>query len=62
MTCSQCQTEIVDLPHYELKYNDVSWHFCSRICLVDFIAPELKKACVPKQWLPNEEEIRRMSE
>lgn len=36
-------------------------HFCSRRCLTEFIAPELTKAVVVKQWVPNEEEIRRMS-
>lgn len=34
--------------------------FCSRRCLVEFIAPELSKAIAVKQWMPTEEEIERM--
>jgi hypothetical protein len=62
MTCSQCQTEIVELPSYEVRYNSTAWNFCSRVCLVEYIAPELNKAVVPRQWIPTEEEEERMSQ
>lgn len=37
-------------------------YFCSRICLVEGIAPEVTKAIVVRQWVPTPEEERRMSE
>lgn len=39
---------------------DYTLHFCSKVHLVEFIAPELSKVCVPKQWIPTDEEIERM--
>lgn len=62
MNCFKCQTEIVELPNYELRYNNCVWNFCSRLCLVEYIAPELKNVCAPKQWIPTDEEIERMSQ
>lgn len=62
MTCSKCHTEIVELPRYDLFYNAVKWSFCSRVCLVEFIAPEINKVCVPRQWIPTDDEVERMSQ
>lgn len=62
MTCTKCQSEIAELPHYDLFYNAVKWSFCSRVCLVEFIAPEISKAVVPKHWIPTPEEEERMSQ
>lgn len=45
-----------------IQDGDCDSYFCSRRCLVEFIAPEVSKAIVVKQWVPNEEETRRMSE
>ena len=36
-------------------------HFCSRGCVVEFFGPELKQAVVVKQWVPTQEEERKMS-
>lgn len=62
MKCDKCGKASDDLPWYHVSYNDTRLALCSRRCLVEFIAPELVKAVVVKQWVPNEEEIRRMSE
>jgi len=34
--------------------------FCSRQCLIEFMAPELKQAVVVKQWIPTPEDEERM--
>lgn len=34
--------------------------FCSKVHLVEFIAPELNRACVPRQWIPTPEDVERM--
>jgi len=39
---------------------DYTLSFCSRIHLVEFVAPELKQAVVVKQWVPTPEEVERM--
>lgn len=41
---------------------DYTLHFCSRVHLVEFLAPELSRVCVPKQWIPTPEEEERMSQ
>jgi len=60
MKCSKCSTEATGLPFYTLTYNNDRHHFCSRVCLVEFMAPEVKKAIVPRQWIPTPEEEERM--
>lgn len=62
MNCDKCGKQNEGLPWYHLSHNDERHAFCSRLCLVEFISPELTKAVVVKQWVPNEEEVRRMSE
>jgi len=37
-------------------------HYCSRGCLVEAVAPELKQAVSPKQWIPTPEEEERMAQ
>ena len=44
-----------ELPWYHLVQRHAT-AFCSRRCLVEFIAPELNKAVAVKQWVPTEEE------
>lgn len=61
--CSECGGAPVDLCWYHLSFcKDETRPFCSRRCLVEFIAPELKQVAVVKQWIPTEEETKRMSE
>jgi hypothetical protein len=65
MKCDKCGIQDAQIdcrPWYHLSYNNQIHAFCSRRCLVDFIAPELNKAVVVKQWMPTEEDVRRMSE
>lgn len=42
--------------------DDWTLQFCSRVHLVEFIAPELNKACSPRQWIPTPEEEERMAQ
>jgi len=58
--CAQCGKPPEAFPWYHLSYNNERHHFCSRICLIDFMAPEVKKAIVVKQWIPTPEEEERM--
>lgn len=62
MICAKCQKEHVGLPYYTLAYNNEWWHFCSRTCLVEHLAPELNKAVSVRQWVPTEEDQERMSQ
>ena len=62
MNCDKCGKTSDDGPWYHVSYNNTINAFCSRRCLVEFIAPELNKAIAVKQWVPTEEDIRRMSE
>jgi hypothetical protein len=61
MNCDKCGKSSDELPWYHVSYNDTRHAFCSRRCLVEFMAPELNKAIAVKQWVPNDEEKRRMS-
>lgn len=58
--CSQCRCEPDGTPWYYLSQNDEKHSFCSRRCLVEFIAPELKQAVAIKQWIPTAEDEERM--
>ena len=62
MKCDKCGRIGDDLLWYYVSHNDTRQAFCSRRCLVEFIAPELSKAIAVKQWVPTEEEIARMSQ
>lgn len=62
MNCEKCGKAWETGPWYHVSYNDEQQAFCSRRCLVEFIAPELSKAIAVKQWVPTEEEIARMSQ
>lgn len=62
MKCDKCGKPSDELPWYHVSYNDTRLAFCSRICLVDFIAPELSKAIAVRQWVPTEDEQERMSQ
>lgn len=62
MNCDKCGKAGDESPWYHLSYNDTRQAFCSRLCLVEFIAPEMNKVVVPKQWIATEDEMRRMSE
>jgi len=60
--CSNCGCQPDGMYWYQVRRNDECTHFCSRRCLVEFIAPEVSKAIVIKHWVPTEEDVRRMSE
>jgi hypothetical protein len=65
--CCKCgskpeSTPLFDISWYHVDHGGVVQHFCSRRCLVEFIAPELNKAVAVRQWVPTPEEERRMSE
>ena len=60
MNCSKCGIPGDELPWYMVAYRGEAHHFCSRRCLVEFFAPELKQAVVVKQWVPTQEEEERM--
>lgn len=60
MKCDKCAKESDGLPWYFVSYNDVRQAFCSRVCLVECMAPEVKKAIVVGQWVPTPEEEARM--
>jgi hypothetical protein len=57
--CQQCGKEEVA---YEVVCyrEDYVARFCSRVCLIDGLVPEIKKAIVPRQWIPTPEEEERM--
>ncbi len=61
MNCSKCNCAPDGTPWYRLTRNADDNLFCSRRCLVEFIAPELKQVAVVKQWIPTPEEERRMA-
>lgn len=60
--CSKCKKSPDGTPWYHLHLNNDNYQFCSRLCLVEFIAPELNKAVAVKQWVPTDEEKERMSQ
>lgn len=60
MKCHKCKIEFGEIAGYKLSRLDEEWLFCGRLCLVEWIAPEMKKVCVPKQWIPTPEEEERM--
>lgn len=62
MNCDKCGCAYNETLWYHLARGIETHHFCSRICLVEFIAPELSKAVAVKQWVPTEEETERMSQ
>lgn len=62
MTCDHCKKEIGQIDGYRLERLDVKLSFCGRLCLIEWLAPELKKTCVPKQWIPTPEEEERMKQ
>lgn len=60
--CAKCGKSEMTSDWYRLDHKDDDDYFCSRRCLVEFIAPELSKAVCVKQWVPTEDEIARMSQ
>lgn len=58
--CSKCKKPTEAVPWYHLDFGNARHHFCSRICLVEFIAPELSKVAVVKQWIPTPKDEERM--
>lgn len=62
MNCDKCGKPSDELPWYHVSYNDTRQAFCSRRCLVEFIAPEISKAIAVKQWVSTLEEEERMSQ
>lgn len=66
MICYKCKKDsggdMLPMFWYRLSKADWSASFCSRTCLVEYLAPELNKAVAVKQWVPTEEEEARMSQ
>lgn len=60
--CAVCQGDASRGYVLSAMPEDFTLAFCSKIHLVEFIAPELKKAIVPSQWLPTEEDRVRMDQ
>jgi hypothetical protein len=66
MKCDKCGSEFKELCYELKKITPVSFcehNFCSRRCLIEHIAPELKQAVVIEQWVPTtQEEVDRMTQ
>lgn len=60
MICEVCKKEFGQIDGYKVIRLNSEWMFCGRLCLTEWIAPEIKKACVVRQWIPTEEEEDRM--
>jgi hypothetical protein len=60
MNCVKCGRAYDALPWYIVAYRNEIFHFCSRQCLIEHFAPELKQAVVVKQWIPTPEDEERM--
>lgn len=60
MNCHNCKKEFNEADGYKVEYLKVTLPFCGRICLTEWIAPELKTVCVPRQWIPTPDEEERM--
>ena len=60
--CSKCGCAPDGTSWFHLSRNAETHRFCSRRCLVEFVAPELAKAIVVQQWIPTPEEAERMSQ
>jgi hypothetical protein len=56
MNCDKCGRLHDGETWYHLAHQTITHHFCSRRCLVEFIAPELARAVVVKHWIPTPEE------
>lgn len=56
MKCEQCKCEFGNGHPVELKYQGVGFIFCSRLCLVEWIAPEILNVCSPRQWIKKPDE------
>jgi len=58
--CAICKTPVERGYTLSSVSEDYTLHFCSRVHLVEFLAPELNKVCVPRQWIPTPEDEARM--
>jgi hypothetical protein len=47
---------------WHILHGSAEFSFCSRRCMVEFVAPELAQAVVVKQWVPTPEDEKRMCE
>lgn len=68
LRCTKCEKQLPD-DFYSLTFGSITAYqperggaFCSRLCVVEFIAPEIKQAVVVSQWVPTPEEEARMSQ
>lgn len=62
MKCSKCGAVHDGAPWFHVAHRDKVWNFCSRLCLVDGMGPELNQAVSVKQWIPTAEEEERMAQ
>jgi hypothetical protein len=61
-TCDKCGKEVHHNFAWTISSRGGEETFCSRRCLVEKVAPELKHAVVVGQWIPTPEDEARMSE
>lgn len=62
MNCFRCKKEFGEIDGYKVIHLNLTWAFCGRLCLTEWIAPEITKGIVPRQWIPTAEEDERMSQ
>lgn len=66
MTCFNCYStvdaKIIPKGWLRLEDGTEQWLFCGRICLIEWVAPNIKKAVAIKQWVPTDEEKERMTQ
>lgn len=62
--CAKCGAVVEEGTSFKVAVTNRNqeWHLCSRICLVEWIAPEVTKAIVVRQWVPTAEEEERMKQ
>ena len=60
--CHKCRGPINLVDFWHILHGSAEFSFCSRRCMVEFVAPELAQAVVIKQWMPTPEDEKRMCE
>lgn len=60
--CAKCGVLIDERASFKVIHLEEEWHLCGRICLVEWMAPEIQRAIVVRQWVPTDDEVAKMSE
>lgn len=62
--CEKCSKDAGSqlIPKGWLRLEDGAerWLFCSRVCVIEWLAPDIKKVVAVRQWVPTQEEEERM--